>query len=171
MTTTYKLVLGVLIAAMVGACSSTQQSASTAIPGLSPEEQLYQEGRTAYAAGRFDEAADKFSRVVRSDPHHLNALINWGAALARSGDVAEAMLKYQQAAELDPASAAAYYNWGVAFERLGNHQEAVDKYNKAVALNAQLLTPELERYLQRQRSRQQENQIQSVPAKPSTPLR
>jgi Flp pilus assembly protein TadD len=168
MATSYKLVLGVLIAVLVGACSSTQQSASIPAPGSLPLEQLYQEGRIAYEAGRFDEAVDKFARVVQSDPLHLKALINWGAALARSGNIAEAILKYQQALTLDPNSAEAYYNWGVALERLGHHQEAVDKYNIAVALKTQILTPELDRYLQRQRARLQENQIKSVPAKPST---
>ena len=81
----------------------------------------------------------------------------------------EAIAKYQQAIAQDPNNAEAYYNWGVALERLGSHPEAIDKYDKAVALKAQLLTPELERYLQRQRSKQQETQIKSAPVKPETP--
>lgn len=170
MVSSYKpVVLCVLIAAMVGACSKTTSSTNTATPPPLALEQLYQEGRIAYTAGRFTEATDKFAQVVRSDPQHLNALINWGAALSRSGQPMEAIAKYQQAIAQDPNNAEAYYNWGVALERLGIHQEATDKYDKAVALKAQLLTPELERYLQRQRSRQQETQIKSAPVKPETP--
>ena len=171
MATRYKRVLGLLLALLLGACSSATQSADTSTLAPLALEQLYQEGRIAYAADRFDEAADKFASVVRNDPQHLNALINWGAALARGGKLVEAVGKYQQAIALDPYSAEAYYNWGVALERLGNDREAVDKYDKAVALKAQLLTPELERYLQRQRAKQQDSQIKSVPTKPATPPR
>jgi tetratricopeptide (TPR) repeat protein len=164
-------VLGLLLALLLGACSNGKRANDAAAPAPEVLEQLYQEGRIAYAAGRFNEAADKFASVVYYDPQHLNALINWGVALARSGKPVEAVGKYQQALALDPYSAEAYYNWGVALERLGNDREAVDKYDKALALKAQLLTPELERYLQRQRARQQESQIKSVPAKPATPPR
>jgi tetratricopeptide (TPR) repeat protein len=171
MATRYIRVLGLLLALLLGACSNGKQSVDTSAPAPSLLEQLYQEGRIAYAADRFDEAADKFASVVRYDPQHLNALINWGAALARGGKLVEAVGKYQQAIDLDPNSAEAYYNWGVALERLGNDREAIDKYDRAVALKAQLLTPELERYLRRQRAKQQESQIKSVPAKPATPPR
>jgi tetratricopeptide (TPR) repeat protein len=169
MASSYKrVVLCILIAAMIGACSKTTSSVDSVAPSPLALEQLYQEGRTAYVAGRFNEAIDKFAQVVRNDPQHLNALINWGAALSRSGKPLEAIPKYQQAIAQDPNNAEAYYNWGVALERLGIHEEALDKYDKAVALKAQLLTPELERYLQRQRAKQQETQIKSAPVKPET---
>jgi tetratricopeptide (TPR) repeat protein len=169
MTTSYRLMLCMLLALMMGACSKTTQSAATTPPSALTPEQLYQAGRIAYAAERFDEAAENFARVVHEDPQHLNALINWGAALSRSGKPGEAIAKYQQAVLQDPNNAAAYYNWGVALERLGRHPEAVERYDKAIALQAQLLTPELERYLQRHRSTQQDTRIKSVPVKPDPP--
>jgi tetratricopeptide (TPR) repeat protein len=167
----YARVLGLLIALLLSACSNGKRSVDTSAPAPALLEQLYQEGRMAYAAGRFNEAADKFASVVRYNPQHLNALINWGVALARSGKPVEAVDKYQQAIALDQNSAEAYYNWGVTLERSGNDREAVDKYATALALKAQLLTPELERYLQRQWARQQESQIKSAPAKPAAPPR
>jgi tetratricopeptide (TPR) repeat protein len=120
-------------------------------------EQTYQEGRAAYEAGKFDEAAEKFARVVSADPLHLNALINWGSALSQSGKPLQAIPKYQQALMQDPNKAEAYYNWGVALERLRRHQEAVAKYEQALALRADLLTPTLSRYLENQRPLLQDN--------------
>jgi tetratricopeptide (TPR) repeat protein len=158
-----------LLAVMLGACSNTTQSAGTTAPSTMTLEETYQAGRVAYAAGRFDEAANNFARVVHDDPQHLNALINWGAALSRSGKPVEAMAKYEQVVLQDPNNAEAYYNWGVALERIGKHQEAVERYDKAIALKAQLLTPELNQYLQRHRSAQHDTQIKSVPIKPELP--
>jgi tetratricopeptide (TPR) repeat protein len=169
MATSYRLMLCMLLAVMLGACSNTTQSAGTTTPPTMTLEQIYQAGRIAYAAGRFDEAADNFARVVHDDPQHLNALINWGAALSRSGKPVEAVAKYEQAVLQDPNNAEAYYNWGVALERLGKHQEATEMYDKAIALKAQLLTPELNQYLQRHRSAQRDTQIKSVPVKPELP--
>jgi tetratricopeptide (TPR) repeat protein len=169
MAMSYRLILGVLLAVMVGACSNATQSAQTTASSPLTPEQVYQAGRIAYAAERYDEAAAHFARVVHEDPQHLNALINWGAALARSGKPVEAMEKYEQAVFQDPNNAEAYYNWGVALERLGKHYEAVERYDKALALKAQLRTPELDRYLQRHRSTQQDTQIKSVPVKPGLP--
>jgi tetratricopeptide (TPR) repeat protein len=167
MVTSDKLILGVLVIALLGACSNTTQSARTVTSASQSLEQLYQEGRLAYAAERYAEAAGIFARVVRSDPQHLNALINWGAALSRSGKPIEAIPKYQQALAQDANNAEAYYNWGVALERIGNHQEALSKYDRAVALKAEILTPGLQNYLQRHRHKQQETQIKSTQPKPT----
>jgi tetratricopeptide (TPR) repeat protein len=169
MATSYRFMLCVLLAVMLGACSNTTQSAGTTAPSTLTLEEIYQAGRIAYAAGRFDEAANNFARVVHEDPQNLNALINWGAALSRSGKPVEAIAKYQQAVLQDPNNAEAYYNWGVALERLGRHPEAIERYDKAIALKAQLLTPELDRYLQHHRSTQQDTRIKSVPVKPDLP--
>jgi tetratricopeptide (TPR) repeat protein len=169
MATSYRLMLCVLLAVTLGACSNTTQSAGTTAPPTLTLEEIYQAGRIAYAAGRFDEAANNFARVVHDDPQHLNALINWGAALSRSGKPVEAIEKYEQAVLQDPNSAEAYYNWGVALERIGKHLEAIERYDKAIALKAQLLTPELNQYLQRHRAAKQDTQIKSVPVKPELP--
>ena len=130
-------------------------------------EQLYEEAKAAYRAGRYAEAAAKFARVVQADPQHVRALINWGVALSRGGKPQQAIPKFQQALVLDPAQAEAYYNWGVALERLGRHAEAVAKYERAIELNAKLLTPTLKRYLERHRPLTQDTAIESTPTTPT----
>ena len=145
---------------------STAPTSETALePGPPALEQLYQEGRAAYQASHFDEAAKIFERVVEVDPQHLNALINWGAALSSGNQPEAALPKYQQALSRDPNNAAALYNLGVAYQRLGQHAEAIEQYDRAVALNQAMLTPALQRYLQRQRPKLQETQI-NVPSPP-----
>jgi Flp pilus assembly protein TadD len=132
-------------------------------------EQLYQEGRMAYEADKFDEAAEKFALVVSTDPTHWRALINWGVALSRGGEPALAIPKFQQALALDPNNAEAYYNWGVALERLGEHDQAVEQYEQALALKVELSTPALQRYLRRHQRLQQETEIGVPFSPPSTP--
>ncbi len=132
-------------------------------------EQLYEEAKAAYRAGRYAEAAAKFARVVQAKPQHVRALINWGVALSRGGKPQQAIPKFQQALALDPSQAEAYYNWGVALERLGRHTEAVAKYERAIELNAELLTPTLKRYLQRHRPLTQDTAIESTPTTPRQP--
>jgi tetratricopeptide (TPR) repeat protein len=151
MSMAYRRVLFLCAVLGLVSCSSTkpQGAALASLPLML--EQTYQEGRAAYEAGKFDDAAEKFARVANADPLHLNALINWGSALSQSGKPIQAIPKYQQALTQDPNRAEAYYNWGVALERLGKHQEAVAKYEQALALRADLLTPALRRYLERQR--------------------
>ena len=158
------LLLSVTLTLM--SCQSTQQSSAAAVvPETVVLEQLYQEGRAAYEAGNFTVAAEKFARVAGADATNLNALINWGAALARDGQPLEAISKYQLALARDPNNAAAYYNWGVALERLRRDAEAVEKYEHAIALQSDLLTPMLQAYLERQRSRKQDTQISTPPPK------
>lgn len=157
MPTTYRRILFLCTMLALASCSSTQQPGGALAPATPALEQTYQEGRAAYEAGKFTDAAEKFARVVSTDPQHLNALINWGTALSRSGKPLEAIAKYQQALAQAPNKAEAYYNWGWTLERLGKHQEAVAKYEQALAFNAELMTPALQRYLQRHSPQQQED--------------
>jgi tetratricopeptide (TPR) repeat protein len=151
MRMTYRRILFLCTVLGLVSCSSNKpQGAALASLPLTLE-QTYQEGRAAYEAGKFDEAAEKFAWVVSADPQNLNALINWGSALSQGGKPVQAIPKYQQALTQDPDKAEAYYNWGVALERLGKHQEAVTKYEQALALRADLMTPPLRRYLEHQR--------------------
>jgi tetratricopeptide (TPR) repeat protein len=146
--------------------NSTAPKSTTALqPGSPALEEIYQEGRAAYQASHFDKAAEIFESVVEADPQHLNALINWGAALSSGNKPEAALSKYQQALARDPNNVAALYNLGVAYQRLGQHAEAIEQYDRAVALNQAMLTPSLQRYFQRQRPKLQETQI-DIPSPP-----
>jgi tetratricopeptide (TPR) repeat protein len=148
---------------MLVACSRQKppEVAATPPPGPLATEMLYQEGRAAFEAEKYDVAAEKFARVVQVDPEHLNALINWGSALSRSGKPALAIPRFQLALLKDPTKAEAYYNWGVALERQGKHAEAVEKYENALSLRADLSTPTLQQYMERHRPQERESRVKS----------
>src|SRR5215510_13445588 len=98
MATLYRVTMCLLALCLLAACASKQEQAQ-APPAPTPQtlDVVYQEGRAAYEAGNYPEAIEKFVYVVRADPHHTNALVNWGAALSRSGKPADAIAKYQLA--------------------------------------------------------------------------
>lgn len=160
MRTIFRLIVLLSILAATGACQSAKSGSNAALSPGSPElDQLYQQGRVAYLDGDYETAAATFARVAAIDPEHLNALINWGVSLSRSGQPKAAIPKFEQALARNPNHAWARYNLGVAWQRLGEHASAVAHYEQAVALNPAILTPELTRYLQRQEPRIQDSQI------------
>jgi len=160
MITIFRLVTLLIVLAASGACQSTKATSETALVPGSPElEQLYQEGRAAYLSKDYKTAAAIFERVVKVDPTHIKALINWGVSLSSDGSPKEAIPKFEQALARDPNHAWAMYNLGVSLERLGEHETAIVHYKQAVALNPAILTPEMKRYLQNKESSQQDSSI------------
>lgn len=144
------------LVALLAACASKDEQP---VP-LNPEdaeqlEQVYQAGRAAYLAGRYEDAAGHFARVANADPAHVKARINWGASLSRGGRPLEALGHFQQVLEQEPDNAAAFYNWGATLARLGKHEEALDKFDRARDLGGLELPPALQRafdgYLSRHR--------------------
>ena len=146
-------------AALLAACASRdEQPAPLDAQDVEQLEQVYQEGRAAYRAGRYDEAVEHFARVASADPQHLKARINWGASLSRGGQPLQALGHFQQVLEQEPDNAAALYNWGAALARLGRHEEALDKFDRARDLGGVDLPSALQRtfdgYLSRHRRTQ-----------------
>ena len=144
------------LAALLAACASKEeQPVPLNAEDTEQLEQVYQEGRAAYLAGRYEVAAGHFARVANADPEHVKARINWGASLSRGGRPLEALGHFQQVLEQEPDNAAAFYNWGAALARLGRHEEALDKFDRARGLGSLELPPSLQRafdgYLNRHR--------------------
>ena len=144
-----------VLMALLAACTSRdEQPVPLDAQDTEQMEQVYQEGRAAYLAGHYDEAAGYFARVATADPQHLKARINWGASLSRDGRPLEALGHFQQVLALEPDNAAALHNWGATLARLGRHEEALDKFDRA-GLRGPDLPPSLQRaldgYLRRHR--------------------
>ena len=150
-----------LVALLTACASKDEQPVPLNAEDTEQLEQVYQEGRVAYLAGRYDEAAGHFARVANADPEHVKARINWGASLSRGGRPLEALGHFRQVLEQEPDNAAALYNWGAALARLGRHEEALDKFDRARSLGGLELLPSLQRafdgYLSRHRRDQPEN--------------
>ena len=157
-----KWVLLLALAALLTACGAKdEQPVPLNADDAEQLERVYQEGRAAYLAERYDEAAGHFARVANANPEHVKARINWGVSLSRGGRPLEALGHYQQALEQEPDNAAALYNWGAALARLGKHEEALEKFDRARGLGGLELPPKLQRsldgYLSRHRRHEPEN--------------
>lgn len=151
------------LAALLAACGKDEQPVPLNAEDVEQVEQVYQEGRAAYLAGRYEDAAGHFARVANADPEHLKARINWGASLSRGGRPLEAVGHFKQVLEQEPDNAAALYNWGAALARLGRHEEALEKFDRARGLGGLELPPSLQRafdgYLSRHRLGQPDNEV------------
>ena len=156
-------ILTLSAALLLVSCQSNKSQPDAALaPGSAALTQLYQEGRASYLAGHYDKAATQFAQVFEVDPEHLNALVNWGAALSRGGKPDEGLPKLRQALARDPNNAAILYNLGVTYERLDQHADAIEHYDQAVARDQALLTQSLQRYLERQRPKLQDTEIDAL---------
>lgn len=89
-------------------------------------------GRVAFAAGRFEEAAELFRQAVEAEPTSVVSRVNLGTALARLGDTEGAIEQYRRTLELDPEYGLASYNLGSLLVAAGRPAEAVEPLEVAV---------------------------------------
>jgi tetratricopeptide (TPR) repeat protein len=68
----------------------------------SPSTAINQRGVALFNSGRYDAAADEFSRAAEADPLSADAFYNLASAHHRLGDVAEAEANYSHALALAP---------------------------------------------------------------------
>ncbi len=86
------------------------------------------EGRLAFGAGRFREAARAFAKAVKADPKSARARVNLGTALARAGDTVAAMEHYRAALRLEPQHTTVHFNLGMLTAREGDHAGASEHF-------------------------------------------
>ncbi len=84
------------------------------------------EGKTAFNAGRYDDAARLFVRAVGADESSAAALINLGTALEKLGDTQAAIERFQTALKIDPTEATALFNLGVLSAKTGNNSATAE---------------------------------------------
>lgn len=91
-------------------------------------------GQTAFRAGRYEEAVEKFRHAVEAEPESVSSRINLGAALAEAGDGESALLEFEQALKLEPENPTALYNAGVLRGRAGDVDIALGHLGTAARL-------------------------------------
>lgn len=82
------------------------------MPGMTmpPQAPAGTGGRTAelaaahagVEAGRFASAVPMYERILREDPHHVEALIHYGVALAGAGQVERGLSQFEQTLAMEP---------------------------------------------------------------------
>lgn len=101
-------------------------------------EMLLSEAQTLHAAGRLDEAAEKYRKALQIEPANAHALQLIGALYLQQGKAADAAGHIEQAISVDPGSAEMYVNLGSAYRALGRTQKAAQTYRKALEINPRL---------------------------------
>jgi len=89
-------------------------------------------------AGRDEEAARAYQRLLEKAPDDPELHLNLGVALARLGRLDEASSRFEKTLALDPTNARAQLNLGLIHERRGEMDAAVAALRRAVQYDAGL---------------------------------
>ena len=103
----------------------------------SPDGNL-SEGIGYYENEEYQQAVDAFTKIIRTDPRHVDAYLLQGAAHSMLGQYQGAIKDFDTAIRLKPDHALGYYNKGYAYDELGKFESAITEYDKAIKLNPDL---------------------------------
>ena len=81
-------------------------------------------GESARQAGRWDEAATRFSKVTKLDEGFLEAYLALGMSLNAASKFSDAIAPLQKYVKLQPGDPAGHYQLGMAYARVGRKQDA-----------------------------------------------
>jgi predicted O-linked N-acetylglucosamine transferase (SPINDLY family) len=98
------------------------------------ETRLIDEGHALEAAGRLDEAMQRYLDAIRLAPNPARAHLNRGNVLLLKGDLQGALDAFRTAIKHKPDYAGAYYNIGNALLGNGQYGEAVASYRRALEI-------------------------------------
>ncbi len=91
----------------------------------------------AFEAGRFEEAARAYGKLVAETPDDGSLRASYAGALGALGDYDGALEQLTKAIALEPLNVEAYHNRAVIHERRGERSAAVADYQTAVKYNPQ----------------------------------
>ena len=86
----------------------------------------------AFEQGRYQEAAEAYTRLLREKPEDATLHTSLAGALGAMGRFEEAMKELDIALELEPLNVEAYHNRGVILERQSKKDAAVEQYRTAI---------------------------------------
>jgi tetratricopeptide (TPR) repeat protein len=85
-----------------------------------------------FEAGRYEESAEVYARLLAKDPDDGAVLASYSGALGALERYDEALVMLTRAIELDPLNAEAYHNRGLIYERQGKLDAARAEYREAL---------------------------------------
>ena len=118
-----------LVVLLAGACSKSKSDAEQASVALAA-------GLKAHAAGRLDEAAADYRKVLVYDPRNKFAYYNLGVIEQVRGDGGSAESNYRIALTIDPGFVPALFNLAILRTAEGGGQEPIDLYRHVVEIDA-----------------------------------
>ncbi len=84
------------------------------------------EGKLAYSAKRYEEAAGSFKKAIAEDASRASAWVNLAATNAHLHQPQEALSNLKEALRLDPNNMTAHYNIGDLYITLEKNKEAIE---------------------------------------------
>jgi tetratricopeptide (TPR) repeat protein len=102
-------------------------------PRLTAEE-WFEQG-AALESRDIERAIEAYRNAVATEPMFLDASINLGCLLHKSGRLKEAERVYRDALRASPEDSVLSYNFGVLLEDMGRKIEALEVYRSAVRMN------------------------------------
>lgn len=83
----------------------------------------------------YGRSIEGFSRILKTNPHHMNAMFNRSIAFGLLEDFSSAIRDLDSCISLNPAYAMAYYSRAYWFERTGKFTEAKRDYEKSIQMD------------------------------------
>jgi tetratricopeptide (TPR) repeat protein len=102
-------------------------------------------GLAHHEAGRLDEAAAIYRRILAADPDHAEALNLLGVILQDTGDLAQSIATLSRAVSVDPGFAEAFVNLARAHNAANDPAGAQNSSQQAIALDPDLSDAHLQR--------------------------
>lgn len=124
----------------VGATTPSVRTAPAAIPAgmpaTAPVTITFADGETAYRAGRYEDAANRFAEYSERHPANAGAEYMLGLSAWKSGDLKGARAALDRSIALDPRNVKALLNSARVLLDLGKTDEALDRVNSVLAIDS-----------------------------------
>src|SRR5271170_2447549 len=88
-----------------------------------------------HQAGRLDQAADIYQRILAADPNHTPTLNLLGILESIRGNKPRALELLRRASAAEPNNPNYHNNLGITLRAMGQHDQAADAYQEALRLN------------------------------------
>ncbi len=118
--------------------ASARLIVGAATRGGDPAGNAYQEGETAYAAGKYQEAVVAFGQAVKLKPGWVDAHYALALSLSETGKLADANREFAEVVRLKgpyQMVVLSHYNIGNNYTDLKKYLEAIDAYRSSIDLN------------------------------------
>jgi tetratricopeptide (TPR) repeat protein len=99
---------------------------------------MYNIAQVCFATGRYAEALEHYTAVIKLDPHYSEYYNERGNILLRLGRFEEARADYLNAIELSPPYDEVHTNLGQCYRRIGKFDDAIASYTRALDLRSDL---------------------------------
>ena len=103
-----------------------------AVPG---KDEDMTAGSDLFKAGKFDEAIERFKKVIDKFPSNYEGYFNLGLSYLKKKEVDQAITALEKAAEINPQSVESLFALGECNFVKGESEKALQNFSRAIAIN------------------------------------